>query len=78
MSRLDTVIVRSWPVYGVRRAGEPHRNTEHPCYVSYPLPDGKVIHIRTGRKYGQVKLWMRGENELENGGIAMSRSSTWR
>ncbi len=30
------------------------------------LPDGEVIHIRTGRKYGMVKLWMRGENLLEN------------
>lgn len=30
------------------------------------MPDGKVIHVRTGRKYGQVKLWDRGENDLEN------------
>jgi hypothetical protein len=30
------------------------------------LPDGKVIHVRSGRKYGQVKLWDRGENDLEN------------
>lgn len=30
------------------------------------LPDNQVIHIRTGRKYGQVKLWDRGENDLEN------------
>jgi hypothetical protein len=30
------------------------------------MPDGQVIHVRTGRKYGQVKLWDRGENDLEN------------
>jgi len=30
------------------------------------LPDGEVIHVRTGRKYGEVKLWDRGENDLEN------------
>ncbi len=30
------------------------------------LPDGEVIHIRTGRKYGIVKLWDRAENDLEN------------
>jgi hypothetical protein len=30
------------------------------------LPDGETIHVRTGRKYGQVKLWDRGENDLEN------------
>ncbi|MBT4161950.1 MAG: hypothetical protein HOC70_00790 [Gammaproteobacteria bacterium] len=30
------------------------------------MPDGETIHVRTGRKYGQVKLWLRGENDLEN------------
>ncbi|MCC6382219.1 MAG: hypothetical protein IT304_06895 [Dehalococcoidia bacterium] len=30
------------------------------------MPDGEVLHIRTGRKYGQVKLWDRAENDLEN------------
>lgn len=30
------------------------------------LPDGRIIHVRSGRKYGQVKLWDRGENDLEN------------
>jgi hypothetical protein len=30
------------------------------------LPDKEIIHVRTGRKYGQVKLWDRGENDLEN------------
>ncbi|KAA0239177.1 hypothetical protein EDM76_03715 [bacterium] len=30
------------------------------------MPGGEVIHVRTGRKYGQVKLWDRGENDLEN------------
>jgi hypothetical protein len=30
------------------------------------MPDGKVVHARTTRKYGQVKLWDRGENDLEN------------
>ncbi|MBM4267073.1 MAG: hypothetical protein FJ144_10730 [Deltaproteobacteria bacterium] len=30
------------------------------------LPDRQVVHVRTGRKHGQVKLWDRGENDLEN------------
>jgi len=30
------------------------------------LPDDEVIHVRTGRKYGSVKLWDRAENDLEN------------
>jgi len=30
------------------------------------MPDGEVIHVRTGRKYGGVKLWDRAENDLEN------------
>lgn len=30
------------------------------------MPDGRTLHVRTGRKYGQIKLWMRGENSLEN------------
>jgi len=30
------------------------------------LADGTVLHVRTGHKYGQVKLWCRGENDLEN------------
>lgn len=30
------------------------------------MPDGEVLHVRTGRKYGMVKLWDRGENDLEN------------
>jgi hypothetical protein len=30
------------------------------------MPDGQVLHVRTGRKYGQVKLWDRAENDLEN------------
>lgn len=30
------------------------------------MPGGEVIHVRTGRKHGQVKLWDRGENDLEN------------
>ncbi|MBQ60736.1 MAG: hypothetical protein CMQ19_01545 [Gammaproteobacteria bacterium] len=30
------------------------------------MPDGETLHVRTGRKYGQVKLWDRGENDLEN------------
>ena len=30
------------------------------------MPDGETLHVRTGRKYGQVKLWDRAENDLEN------------
>lgn len=30
------------------------------------MPDESIMHVRTGRKYGQVKLWDRGENDLEN------------
>ncbi|MBT4494459.1 MAG: hypothetical protein HOC70_14550 [Gammaproteobacteria bacterium] len=30
------------------------------------MPDNEIIHVRTGRKYGCVKLWLRGDNDLEN------------
>jgi hypothetical protein len=30
------------------------------------MPDGEVIHVRSTKKHGQIKLWLRGENELEN------------
>jgi len=30
------------------------------------LPGEEVVHVRTGRKYGMVKLWDRAENDLEN------------
>jgi hypothetical protein len=30
------------------------------------MPDGDVIHVRSTKKHGQIKLWLRGENELEN------------
>jgi hypothetical protein len=31
------------------------------------LPDGEVIHVRSTRHYGTIKLWNRGaDNELEN------------
>ncbi len=29
-------------------------------------PDGEVFHVRSTKKHGQIKLWLRGENELEN------------
>lgn len=30
------------------------------------MPDGEVIHVRTVSSHGAVKLWDRGENDLEN------------
>ena len=30
------------------------------------LPDDRVVHVRTGRKYGQVILWLRGRNDVES------------
>lgn len=30
------------------------------------MPDGEVIHVRSKRCHGAVKLWNRGENDLEN------------
>ncbi len=30
------------------------------------MPDGDVIHVRSTKKHGQIKLWLRGDNELEN------------
>ncbi len=32
----------------------------------FTLPDGEVIHVRSTRHYGTIKLWSRAENELEN------------
>ena len=34
--------------------------------LTLTLLDGQVIHVRTGRKYGQTKLWYRGDDDLEN------------
>jgi hypothetical protein len=45
--------------------GEDQRSAEA-FRFAITLPDGAVIHARTGRKYGQVKLWDRGDNDLEN------------
>jgi hypothetical protein len=45
--------------------GEDQRSAEAFRYA-ITMPDSEVIHVRTGRKYGQVKLWDRGENDLEN------------
>ncbi len=44
---------------------EDRRNAEAFRY-EIVMPDDSVIHVRTGRKYGMVKLWDRGENDLEN------------
>ena len=30
------------------------------------MPDGEVIHVRTLSSHGAIKLWDRGENDLEN------------
>jgi hypothetical protein len=30
------------------------------------MPDGEVIHVRSTKHHGTVKLWMRAENDLEN------------
>ena len=29
-------------------------------------PDGEVIHVRSTKHHGTIKLWMRAENDLEN------------
>jgi len=42
------------------------RRTAEAFRYSITMPDDSVIHVRTGRKYGMVKLWDRGENDLEN------------
>ena len=44
---------------------EDRRNAEAFRY-EIVMPDESVLHVRTGRKYGMVKLWDRGENDLEN------------
>ena len=30
------------------------------------MPDGELIHVRSTRHHGTIKLWMRAENDLEN------------
>jgi len=45
---------------------EDDRRTAAAFRYTIVLPDDTVIHVRTARKYGQVKLWNRGENDLEN------------
>ena len=32
----------------------------------FTLPDGEVIHVRNTAHHGQIKLWNRAENDLEN------------
>lgn len=32
----------------------------------FTMPDGEVIHVRSTAHYGQIKLWNRADNELEN------------
>ncbi len=56
------------PIRGARgeMLTEDDRRTAMAFRYELTMPDGKVIHVRTGRKYGQVKLWDRGENDLEN------------
>jgi len=45
--------------------GEDQRSAEA-FRFAITMPDGQLIHARTARKYGQVKLWDRGDNDLEN------------
>jgi len=32
----------------------------------FTLPDGEVIHVRSTKHHGTIKLWLRAENDLEN------------
>jgi hypothetical protein len=32
----------------------------------FTMPDGEVIHVRSTKHHGTIKLWMRAENDLEN------------
>ncbi len=32
----------------------------------FTLPDGEVIHVKSTKHHGTIKLWMRAENDLEN------------
>ncbi|MBW2231730.1 MAG: hypothetical protein JRH17_15190 [Deltaproteobacteria bacterium] len=32
----------------------------------FELPDGEIIHVKTTKKHGQIQLWLRAENDLEN------------
>ena len=33
---------------------------------AFTLPDGEVIHVRSTAVHGQIQLWLRAENDLEN------------
>jgi hypothetical protein len=33
---------------------------------AFTMPDGEVIHVRSTKHHGTIKLWLRGENDLEN------------
>ena len=33
---------------------------------AFTMPDGEVIHVRSTRHHGTIKLWLRAENDLEN------------
>ncbi len=32
----------------------------------FTMPDGEVIHVRSTKHHGTIKLWLRAENDLEN------------
>jgi len=33
---------------------------------AFTMPDGEVIHVRSTKHHGTIKLWLRAENDLEN------------
>jgi hypothetical protein len=47
-------------------SGGPEVRRAHTFRYEFTMPDGEVIHVRSTRHYGTIKLWDRAENELEN------------
>jgi hypothetical protein len=46
--------------------GSPSVRSANFFRYEFTLPDGEIIHVRSTKHYGTTKIWLRGENELEN------------
>jgi len=46
--------------------GSPSVRSANFFRYAFTMPDGEVIHVRSTKHHGTIKLWLRAENDLEN------------
>jgi hypothetical protein len=60
----------SRPLLAAKGEISPNEGSQVRCANAFryelTMPDGEVIHVRSTRHYGTIKLWDRAENDLEN------------